>query len=195
MKTMNFELVNSSGSCSIEITCRNVYVVGYSGRNVESVKTHIQELEEQIGAKPPEHVPEIYPCSPEILSQNACIACKGEKTSGEVEFVIVLKDGHIYVGIGSDHTDREIERDSVLEAKHKCPKIMGQKLWDYEDLKGHWDSIEMISWQKARREDEWTDYQKGTLSLILPLETILEELKGRQMDLADSIIFWGQSLC
>ena len=73
----------------------------------------------------------------------------GPKTCGEVEYVIVVKDGKIYIGAGSDHTDRELEAASVPKAKQICAKPIAPTLWDYEELKDHWDSITLWTGRKS----------------------------------------------
>ena len=100
-----------------------------------------------------------------------------------------LDKGNIYIGIGSDHTDRELERDSVPKAKQVCPKPIGRELWVYEEVKEHWDEIKVMSYQQVDGKE--VAYQDGTLADILPVEKILEELKERVGDIEQSVIFSG----
>ncbi|MCI7121338.1 MAG: DUF2848 domain-containing protein [[Ruminococcus] gnavus] len=189
MKIFNFCVDEKQGKKNIDMKCEHVYVVGYSGRNTEMVKKHIKELQDQLGAIPPEHVPEIYDCPVDILAQKEEIECSGNQTSGEIEFVIVIADGEIYIGAGSDHTDRLLEGKSVLNAKLACPKVIGKDLWKYDEVKEEWDKIQMSSWQK--KDGEKTHYQEGTTENVLPVEKILQILQDRGRNIENSVIFSG----
>lgn len=189
MKTLNFSVDEKQKKKNISMKCEHVYVVGYSGRNTEMVKKHIKELQEQLGAIPPEHVPEIYDCPVDILAQEEKIQCTGAQTSGEIEFVIVSVDGEIYIGAGSDHTDRLLEGKSVLNAKLACPKVIGKDLWKYEEVKEKWDELQMSAWQE--KDGEKIHYQEGTTENILPVEKILQILQERGRKIENSVIFSG----
>lgn len=67
--------------------------------------------------------------------------------AGEVEYIIITQGDEIYIGLGSDHTDRKLESASVPKAKQVCPKPIGHDIWKYSDLKDHWDSIKLNSYQ------------------------------------------------
>ena len=91
---------------------------------------------------------------------------------------MLLTDGdRIYVGVGSDHTDRELERMDILKSKQVCPSVLSKNLWAYEEIKDHWDSIEIRSWavEKGKR----TLYQDSTLSTILPPEELVRLVQQR----------------
>ncbi|WP_372999296.1 DUF2848 family protein [Lutispora sp.] len=189
MKTINFKLQRMSGEEDLALSYDELLVIGYAGRNMEKTMEHIKELEEQLGVPAPKKIPTIFECSHELLTQEKDIKFVGSKTSGEVEYVIVLYNDNIYIGLGSDHTDRELESVSVPKAKQVCPKPISKELWDYNDLKDHWDSIKLISYQTINGVEEV--YQDGTLADILPVEKILEELKERVGDIKNSIIYSG----
>ena len=46
-----------------------------------------------------------------------------------------------FVGLGSDHTDREAEAFSVTVSKQVCDKVMAPVLWELEEVAGHWDQM------------------------------------------------------
>lgn len=189
MKTINFKLQRLTGEEDLALNYEELLVIGYAGRNMEKTMEHIKELEEQLGVPAPKRIPTIFECSHELLTQEKDIKFVGSKTSGEVEYVIVLSNGNIYIGLGSDHTDRELESISVPKAKQVCPKPISTKIWDYNDLKDHWDKIRLISYQTINGVEQI--YQDGTLADILPVEKILQELKERVGDIKNSIIYSG----
>src|SRR5258708_12632952 len=95
----------------------------------------------------------------------------GAQSSGEVEFVLIGWQGRIFVGVGSDHTDRKVETYSVTVSKQMCDKPIGSVLWELEDVIGHWD-------QMILRSFAWIDgarvlYQEGTLDPMLPVTELI----------------------
>lgn len=99
-------------------------VAGYTARDEGAVRAHIDELAE-IGVPPPPTVPMFYHLGTELLTTEGAVDVTGSLTSGEVEPVLVRHAGHWYLGIGSDHTDRDLERRDVGTSKASCPKPMG----------------------------------------------------------------------
>ena len=69
--------------------------------------------------------------------------------------------GRIFVGCGSDHTDRKVEAYSVTVSKQMCDKPMASVLWELEDVIGHWDRMILRSW--AVIDGARVLYQEGTL--------------------------------
>lgn len=189
MSNIKFNLHKLDGVTEINMNYDELLVIGYAGRDMEKTMEHIKELEEELGVAPPKKIPTIFQCSNLLLTQDEDLEFVGNMTSGEVEYVIVLIDGKVYIGIGSDHTDRDLESVSVLKSKQVCAKPIGLDIWDYEDVKDHWDDIKLNSIQTIDGED--VAYQAGSLADILVPEKILEELYNRVGDIKNSIIFSG----
>jgi hypothetical protein len=47
--------------------------------------------------------------------------------------------------IGSDHTDRALERVSVAASKQVCPKPVGTTLWPFDTLSHRLDTLGLTS--------------------------------------------------
>ena len=79
--------------------------------------------------------------------------------------------GRIFVGLGSDHTDRKVESYSVTVSKQMCDKPMASELWELDDVRDHWDKMILRSYvvTGARREL----YQEGTLDALLPVDELI----------------------
>ena len=189
MSKMAFTLVTKEGTTPLQMEYERVFAIGYAGRNMEKTMEHIRELEKNLGVPAPKKIPTIFQCGNYVLTQEKDLAVIGEKTCGEVEYVIVLDHGKIYIGVGSDHTDRELEAASVPKAKQICAKPICDTLWAYEEMKDHWDGIQLNSWQTVDGQE--IPYQKGTLADILPVEVILKELNERAGGIDNCIIFSG----
>lgn len=188
MKQLWFDVISKKSVEKKGIEVNNLYVIGHAGRDVAKTEAHIVELE-ALGVPRPESIPDIYYCSPETLTQGGEIQVVGKETSGEVEFIFVRRQGIVYVGIGSDHTDRSMEGYSLLRSKQVCAKPLGTQLWLYEDVKDHWDSLEMISWQVIDGKE--TLYQKGSAADLLHLDVLLAAAEKVNPDLGDSLCYSG----
>src|SRR5690606_29155573 len=88
------------------IMVEELVIAGWTGRNREAMERHVRELEE-IGVKRPATMPVYYRNSASRLTTESCIEVLGGASSGEIEFVLFQFDGTTFVGVGSDHTDRE----------------------------------------------------------------------------------------
>ncbi|QZA32903.1 DUF2848 family protein [Hydrogenibacillus sp. N12] len=109
---------------------------GFSGRNTSEVMNHIEELE-KIGVQRPPQVPMLYPVSRDRLKVDDKIQVLDDATNGEVEYVLFVDKEILYVTVGSDHTDRDLEKYSVRKSKQMYPNIIPRKVWRYEDVKDH----------------------------------------------------------
>lgn len=155
----------------IELQTRALYVAGWTGRNPEAVQHHIEELK-ALGIAPPSQVPLYYRVSQNLLMQSEHISVLGEATSGEVEPLLVNAEGELWLGLASDHTDRDLEAHSVAASKQACAKPCATELWRYSDVHPHLDQLELGC--EILEEGNWISYQKGTLATIRELDSLLQ---------------------
>jgi len=146
-------------------------IAGWTGRDPVARDKHIAELD-ALGITPPATTPVYYRVSARRLTQEDSIEVCGSDSSGEVEFVLIGWQGRIFVGLGSDHTDRKVESYGVTVSKQMCDKPVAPVLWDFEEVAAHWDSLILRSyaWIKGKREL----YQEGTCDAILPVGELIE---------------------
>jgi hypothetical protein len=151
-------------------TITHLALAGWAGRNQAAVEAHIHELE-ALGMPRPSRTPIFYRAAASLVTTASAIQVVGAETSGEVEFVIVPRPDGLWIGLGSDHTDRALETTSVPLAKQMCAKVVAPTLWRFDDLATHWDSIELRSW--AHRAGVRELYQEGSFASILPVSELL----------------------
>jgi hypothetical protein len=191
MRTLNFELEDSRGLRHLEFNAACMINLGYVGRNEFAVRHHIEELAKE-GVPAPATIPLCIPMPLDALSTEAQIDVAGEKTSGEVELAFLIQNERIYVGVGSDHTDREIERTNMALSKQVCPNVIGNRLWDFQELSACWDDLLLQSWVDCEAEGRIL-YQRAPLKTILPPQRLLDcarsSLKNQSMD--GVIVFSG----
>jgi hypothetical protein len=146
-------------------------IAGWTGRDPVARDKHIAELE-ALGITRPATTPIYYRVSARRLTQEDSIEVCGIDSSGEVEFVLIGWQGRIFVGLGSDHTDRKVESYGVTVSKQMCDKPVAPVLWDFEEVAAHWDSLILRSyaWIKGKREL----YQEGTLDAMLPVGELIK---------------------
>lgn len=172
---------------SLALEPERLLIAGYTGRDVASVEAHIEELE-AIGVPRPATIPAFYELDPGLLTTDPVIEVDGTETSGEVEPVLIRHRSRYYLGVGSDHTDRNMERLDIQASKGACPKPLGATVAALpEDLgESDWNAIGVNSLV----DDQL--YQSGSLASLRPPTDVLARLAesvGR-VD-GDFVIFVG----
>lgn len=192
MHRIEFTLTTADSTERRELGINNVVIAGWAGRDAVSVQQHIDELAE-LGVTPPDTTPCFYPVGAELITVSSAVDCLGRTSSGEVEYFIYVDTGSTWwVGVGSDHTDREVEAYSVGISKQVCPKPIAPEMWRFEDIDDHWDDLVLRSW--IREGESETLYQEGPISgLLHPRETIdaYERLGGK---MAPGTLMFGGTL-
>ena len=157
MAELTFTVDGQDITASIE----NLVVAGWTGRDAKAVEDHIVELE-ALGVARPKTVPCFYRLGSNLLTASDDIEVCGSNSSGEVEFVLVSLPEGLFVGVGSDLTDRVVEAYGVTVSKQVCPKPVSRELWRYEDVAGHWDTLILRAW--VTRNGSRLLYQQGSVT-------------------------------
>ncbi|WP_037075921.1 DUF2848 family protein [Pseudonocardia spinosispora] len=184
---MPVQLTVSGTGETLDIRPARLIVAGYTGRDQEAVAEHIAELA-AIGVPPPETVPAFYDLDPSLVSTDAVVRVDGAGTSGEVEPVVIRHGGRYFLGVGSDHTDRELERSSVAESKAACPKPLGATVVPLDPGTVDWDSI------GAGSTVDGETYQHGTLSALRTPTDVLGRLAEALPDTEGDLVLFGGTL-
>ena len=163
-------LTDKSGSRQADVTFRRLIVAGWTGRDVVAMEAHIRELEE-VGIPRPARTPIFYRNAVLHLSTARVLEVTGDNTSGEAEFIIARIDGENWVGIGSDHTDRELEKQGITIAKQICDKPMGGDFWRYSEVADHWDELQLRA--TITEGGKEVVYQEGPVSKMRSPEELI----------------------
>ncbi len=106
--------VEDDGKKELAFQVRKLLNAGFTGRNQAEVQKHIAEGRKAGHAldikKTPIFIPKL---SDRITSGNRIEVLPGSKSCGEVEPVLLFGKSDIYVGVGSDHSDREVKELSA----------------------------------------------------------------------------------
>lgn len=171
---------SASGTQPIEINIDTLVIAGWAGRDKQAMEHHIQELE-ALGVARPKQTPTYYRVAASRLTTADTIEATGDASSGEIEPVILASGGKLYVGIGSDHTDREVETVGVTISKQICEKPVSSDVWPFDEVSEHWDQLILRSYiveDGARKL-----YQEGGVSSLLhPADTMAKFTGGEQLE-------------
>jgi hypothetical protein len=167
----------------------DLVIASWTGRDPAKVEQQIAVLQ-ALGVTRPRATPCFYRVGANLLTTEERLDVTGTDASGEVEFVLVsLADG-LFVGVGSDHTDRKLEAYSVTVSKQMCPKPISRELWPLEEVKNHWDSLVLRSW--VTRNGKRALYQEGNVTTMLaPQDLISRLLRGDGNLPVGTVMFCG----
>src|SRR6266478_6323477 len=152
------------------VSVTQAVIAGWTGRDAVSVEKHIQELA-ALGVKRPATTPIFYRVAAERVTTDEQIEVLGGASSGEVEFVLLEAEGRLWVGAGSDHTDREVEAYGVSVSKQMCEKPIAPAFWRFDDVAAHWDRLMLRSY--ATISGTRALYQEGSVSAMRHPEDLL----------------------
>ena len=99
-----------------------------------------------------------------------------------------LADG-LWLGLGSDHTDRKAETMGIALSKQLCGKPVAGTLWRLADVEAHWDEIEIRAF--AVIDGQRTLYQQGTLASLRTPKDLLSRRPGGPELPAGTAMFCG----
>ena len=112
-----------------------------------------------------------------LLTNENMIEVQGPQTSGEVEVVAIMDHGEVLISVGSDHVDRTIEimwTDALgkvydsAKSKQMTPAVVAREAWRYEDVKPHWDQLNVKSYVIV--DGQKIPYQDFSTSTLVDLE-------------------------
>jgi hypothetical protein len=165
------QLSVSLGGREVNASIHTVIVAGWTGRDRAALEEHIAELE-TLGVPRPSTTPIFYRVSASRLTTASEIESTAS-SSGEVEPVLLRHEGRLWLGVGSDHTDRDLETHSVAASKQLCDKPIAGQLWSYEEVAPHWDELVLRSWIRSGGAEAL--YQEGALGTLLHGDQLLDQ--------------------
>ena len=143
---------------------RQLVIAGWTGRDRVAQEKHMAELE-LLGVRRPPTAPVYYRVSSSRITTSDSIEAAGNDSSGEVEFIMLQTGGALWIGVGSDHTDRKVETYNITVSKQMCEKPVARELWLFDEIRDHWDSLVLRSW--VVNDGNHRLYQEGSVSSML----------------------------
>ena len=189
MARMEFTTHAGGKVSPVTFEVRRLINAGYTGRDREAVRHHIEELKAH-GVPAPASTPAMYAKPASLLTQGPTIEVLGGHTSGEAEFALLIGGGRVLVAAGSDHTDRELEKASIEKAKMMSPNVISREAWDLAEVRHGWDDITLRGYATA--QGRRVLYQEALLAKMMMPEDLMALAKSRtDGDLEGLALFSG----
>lgn len=187
-QVLNISFVDRHGTQAVTVNLGACVVAGWTGRDPVALEKHIVELE-ALGVKRPAATPIFYRVSYSRLTTAGQIEAVGTASSGEVEYVLLQHNGRLWVGAGSDHTDREVETYGVTVSKQLCDKPIASTFWPVDEVEAHWDSLTLRSFITV--DGKKILYQEGRLVEMLGPRDLIGRFTGGKELPEGTIMFCG----
>jgi hypothetical protein len=187
-RQLTLSLQKGPGTQPQQVGVAHLVVAGWTGRDASAVEKHMAELE-AIGIARPASAPIFYRVATARLTTNATIEDAGKTSGGEVEYLILWYEGRYWVGLGSDHTDREVEKYGVTVSKQMCDKPIAPQFWPYDEVAPHWDRLILRSFvieNGTRRK-----YQEGSVAAMLDPMDLVARYTGNGSLADQTLMFCG----
>lgn len=184
---INLVIQQDAGNEPLAFTPRKLVIAGWTGRDTAVLEAHIEELA-ALGVARPSAVPIFYRVSASQLTTEPSVEMVGRDGSGEVEAVLWKHGGELYVGVGSDHTDRKLETVGITLSKQVCSKPVSAVIWPWREVSAHWDDLRLRSTLPGTGEV----YQEGPVSGLRRPDDLLAEYEAREGVAPDgTVMFCG----
>jgi hypothetical protein len=183
-----FERHSNGQNDRAELVPKALIVAGWTGRDEKALHHHIEELA-AIGVPRPSSAPVFYRISTANLTQAAHLEVLGPDTSGEAEPVVVAMQDGLWLGVGSDHTDRKAETMGIALSKQLCAKVVGKTLWRLDEVAAHWDRL--ILRAHVTIDGKHLKYQEGPLSAMRNPSDLMSRAGGAAKFVTGTIMFCG----
>lgn len=188
LKTLSLMIISKDETEDANVSISQAIIAGWTGRDLAKVKEHIEELE-KLGIKPPTMTPLFYRVGVSRLTISDRVEVSGLDSSGEAEFVLLQYKGELFVGVGSDHTDRKVESFGITASKQMCDKPLSRNIWPFKEVSGHWDELILRSW--IIRDGDRYLYQEGSLDNLCRPEKLVEKFVNSSGVLSAGTIMFG----
>ncbi|MFV0384728.1 DUF2848 domain-containing protein [Paracoccus sp. (in: a-proteobacteria)] len=180
--------VTADGTTDAPLCLTRAVVGGWTGRDKDALRHHIEELE-KIGVKAPDKTPVFYRVGISRLTVADEIEVIGDGSSGEVEYVLIRHEGRIWVGAASDHTDRAVEHMGITVAKQLCDKPVASRFWPLDEVAAHWEQLQLRA--HVIEGGQRVLYQDGGVSGLLSPVELLAEFAAEGGALDDGTLLFG----
>jgi Protein of unknown function (DUF2848) len=186
---LHLTAIRPGGNAPIDAAIDSLVIAGWTGRDPQAMEAHIVELE-KLGVARPKSTPIFYRGAASLLTTASAIEVLGDHSSGEVEPVIFSLPDGLWLGVGSDHTDRKVETIGISISKQLCAKPVGPRLWPFAEVAMHWDALVIRSF--ATRNGQRRLYQEGPLAKMRHPDDLIARYRGAQGTLpTGTAIFCG----
>jgi Protein of unknown function (DUF2848) len=184
---IKFDFLTNGSSQEGEVAVTDLVLAGWTGRDRAALELHIDEME-KLGIRRPPSLPVFYRVSAARLTRADAIEVCGADSSGEAEFVLIRANNGLWIGAGSDHTDRKVESYGITVSKQMYDKPMAAKVWEYGDVADHWDSLVLRSWADGKL------YQEASVATMLAPAELIAGFTGGEGALPEGTVMFSGTI-
>ena len=116
--------------------------------------------------------PSIFRIARYLLIQDTEFEVQGTMTGGEGEVVAIRDADEVFISVGSDQCDRELDPLFPDKPKQMCPHPIATTAWPYSELKDHWDDLRIQS--TVTVQGHAVPLQDSRLDTLVTLEYLLK---------------------
>jgi hypothetical protein len=174
---VEFTIHTKDGDRKHSIPIGSVAGARFSSRDRAAMRKTLDELR-ATGMGGTGKNPSIFRIARYLLTQAEEFEVQGPLTGGEAEVVAIREGDEIWISLGSDQCDRELDPLFQDKPKQMCPHPIARDAWSYAEVKDHWDELEMHS--EVVVGDHVVPYQDNALSVLVDVEFLLglEDVKS-----------------
>ena len=153
----------------------------FCARDVEATRAELDEQLKREGrlTMATASNPSVFRLGRYLLTQEPEFEVQGSMTGGETE-VVALRDGDdIYITVGSDQCDRELDPLFPDKPKQMCPHPVARDAWPYEEVRDHWDELRVYSHVVSGQHQ--VSLQDSAVSELVTLDFLLAMQEVREL--------------
>jgi len=95
----------------------------------------------------------------------------------------------MWLGLGSDHTDRKAERMGIALSKQLCVKPIAAALWRFDEVSAHWDELTLRA--HATIDGTRVVYQEGRLAAMRHPSDLVARMSAGAPLAPGTVLFCG----
>ena len=147
--------------------------VRYSSRDIEDTRQQLDAILERDKhfTSATQTNPSIFHIGRYLLTQSQEFEVQGPLTGGEAEVVAIRAGGDVFITVGSDQCDRELDPLFPDKPKQMCPHPIATVAWPYDEVRDHWDQLQVCS--EVVVGEHRVALQESALSALVDLEYLL----------------------
>ena len=197
-RPFTFQVVDAAGRHPLQLDVVRVYNLGFTIRDAAKMQAHLEEVYKHgLTELKIDRPPIIFPISVWATITDSEATVQYERTSGEVE-IVTIDDGtgELYVTVGSDITERELETSNLVGqrnirwSKQVAPNVVAPTVWRWQDVAPHWDEITIHS--TIVDGDRTVEYQRAGVAEFWTPAEMRASIDGRVTPVAGAkILFSG----
>ena len=194
MRTHNIDLSIESkeGVTTRTFEVGSVAGARFTARDVDGLRKQMDEQLEQEGhfSSATFTNPSIFRIARYLLTQDTEFEVQGTMTGGEGEVVAIRDGGELFISVGSDQCDRELDPIFPDKPKQMCPHPVATTAWLYGEVRDHWDELRIQS--TVTTQGRAVPLQDSPLDALVTLDYLLDMASVRALPDA-AVLFCGSS--